>query len=241
MLGRRPQTGGDQQRAELGAVQRDGMRLVIQPRTADMGGWGMLQEFFFDRVPVEPGDGTQPPRHRGTCPALGFEFPSEAFDVGAAGGEQVQAAGAAPGGELAQVECVGLLARPRYPARNPARASRSGSVKAGWIVASAVDGVAVVIGHLPAGLEPGQLGLIRPQRSNGNPNVSRPPGSRYATRELAVQQREPGKCSIPADLVPIAWRSVAGVGMRRSAGSGSAGVGLVPATGVAGETAGSRG
>jgi hypothetical protein len=28
-------------------------------------------------------------------------------------------------------------------------------VKAGWIVASAVDGVAVVIGHLPAGLEPG--------------------------------------------------------------------------------------
>src|SRR5580698_10009439 len=101
--------------------------------------------------------------------------------------------------------------RPRNPARNPARASRSGSVKAGWIVASAVDGVAVVIGHLPAGLEPGQLGLIRPQRSNGNPNVSRPPGSRYATRELAVQQREPGKCSIPADLVPIAWRSVAGL------------------------------
>jgi hypothetical protein len=27
-------------------------------------------------------------------------------------------------------------------------------VKAGWIVASAVDGAAVVIGHLPAGLEP---------------------------------------------------------------------------------------
>jgi hypothetical protein len=30
----------------------------------------------------------------------------------------------------------------------------AGSVKAGWIVASAVDGAAVVIGHLPAGLEP---------------------------------------------------------------------------------------
>jgi hypothetical protein len=27
-------------------------------------------------------------------------------------------------------------------------------VKAGWIVASAVNGVAVVIGHLPAELEP---------------------------------------------------------------------------------------
>jgi hypothetical protein len=34
-------------------------------------------------------------------------------------------------------------------------------VKAGWIVASAVDGAAVVIGHLPAGLRPGRLG--RPQ------------------------------------------------------------------------------
>ena len=59
--------------------------------------------------------------------------------------------------------------RPRYPARNPARASRSGSVKAGWIVASAVDGPAVVIGHLPLGLEPGRLGQFRSQRLNGNP------------------------------------------------------------------------
>src|SRR5262245_50487742 len=38
---------------------------------------------------------------------------------------------------------------PRYPARNPARASRSGSVKTGWIVASAVDGAVVVIGVAP--------------------------------------------------------------------------------------------
>ena len=38
--------------------------------------------------------------------------------------------------------------------RYPARASRSASVKAGWLVASTVDGAAVVIGHLPAGLEP---------------------------------------------------------------------------------------
>src|SRR5690242_9734951 len=53
------------------------------------------------------------------------------------------------------------LVRPRYPARNPARARRSASVKAGWIVASAVDGAAVVIGHLPAGLEPGGLGQLR--------------------------------------------------------------------------------
>jgi hypothetical protein len=38
-------------------------------------------------------------------------------------------------------------------------ARHSASVKAGWIVASAVDGAAVVIGHVPAGLRPerGQL------------------------------------------------------------------------------------
>src|SRR5256885_14365937 len=51
--------------------------------------------------------------------------------------------------------------RPRYPARNPARANRSASVKAGWIVASAVDGAAVVIGHLPDELRPGKLGQQR--------------------------------------------------------------------------------
>src|SRR5579872_5176577 len=70
---------------------------------------------------------------------------------------------------------------PRYPARNPATASRSGSVKAGWIVASAVDGAAVVIGHLPAGLEPGRLGQFRPQQLKRRPTVSRPARSRYAT------------------------------------------------------------
>src|SRR5262249_53936219 len=44
---------------------------------------------------------------------------------------------------------------PRYPAGNAGAGSGWGSVKTGWIVASAVDGAAVVIGHLPAGLRPG--------------------------------------------------------------------------------------
>ena len=51
MFKRRPEPGGDQQRAELVAVKGDGMRLVIQSRTADVRGRGMLQELFFDRVP----------------------------------------------------------------------------------------------------------------------------------------------------------------------------------------------
>ena len=59
--------------------------------------------------------------------------------------------------------------RPRYPARNPARATRSASVKTGWIVTSAADGAAVLIGHLPARLETGSWAQSRPQRFNGNP------------------------------------------------------------------------
>src|SRR2546429_8269674 len=55
--------------------------------------------------------------------------------------------------------------RPRYPARKPARATRSASVKTGWIVASAADGAAVVMGHLPARLEPGRWASSGPSGS----------------------------------------------------------------------------
>jgi hypothetical protein len=30
------------------------MRLIVQAGPSDMRGWGMIQEFFFDRVAVEP-------------------------------------------------------------------------------------------------------------------------------------------------------------------------------------------
>jgi tetratricopeptide (TPR) repeat protein len=62
--------------------------------------------FLFDRVPIEPGDGAQPPGHDGTRPAPGFQIPGEALDVGAADGEQGKRPGAAPAGELAQVGSV---------------------------------------------------------------------------------------------------------------------------------------
>src|SRR5437867_4259232 len=73
------------------------------------------------------------------------------------------------------------LVRPRYPARNPARASRSASVNAGWIMMIAVDGVEMVIGHLPAGLEPGGLGQLRVPAIEQNLNVSRVSQSQHVT------------------------------------------------------------
>jgi len=88
MLGQRAEPGGDQQRAELVAVQRDGMRVIIHPD----GGHerrGVLEEVLFDGVLVEPGDGAQPPGDGGAGPAAGFQVAGEAFDVGTADGEQV--------------------------------------------------------------------------------------------------------------------------------------------------------
>src|SRR5260370_32977203 len=70
--------------------------------SADVGGRGILEEVFLDRVLAEPGDSAQPPGDGRAGPALEFEFPCEAFDVGAAGGEQGERAGRAPRGERTQ-------------------------------------------------------------------------------------------------------------------------------------------
>ncbi len=45
----------------------------------------------------------------------------EAFDIGAADGEQVQGAGAAPAGELAQVQRVGLASQAAVPGQEPSK------------------------------------------------------------------------------------------------------------------------
>jgi hypothetical protein len=75
-------------------------RLVVQSRSPDVGRRGVIQEFFPDCVPVEPGDGAPPPGDRGPCSSSCFQVPGEAFDVGAADGEQVLGTGAAPRGEF---------------------------------------------------------------------------------------------------------------------------------------------
>ena len=82
------------------------MGFVVHPRTADVSGRGMLEELFFDRVFVEPGNGAQPPGDGRAGAAAGFQLPGKAFDVDAADGEQAQGAGSAPAGELAQVQRV---------------------------------------------------------------------------------------------------------------------------------------
>ena len=57
MLAGQPEPGGDQRGAELVAVQAGGVRLVIQPGPADVGGRRVAEEFFLDGVAVETRDG----------------------------------------------------------------------------------------------------------------------------------------------------------------------------------------
>src|SRR5438132_14207445 len=79
----------------------------------------MVQELFLDRVPVEPGNGAQPPGDGGAGAPSGFQVPGEAFNVGAADGEQCQGVGAAPGGELAQVQRVRFTGQLSVPGQEP--------------------------------------------------------------------------------------------------------------------------
>jgi hypothetical protein len=53
--GGRAESCGNEDRAELVAVQRGGVRLVAGPGLQDMGGRGVLQESFPNRVLAEPG------------------------------------------------------------------------------------------------------------------------------------------------------------------------------------------
>jgi hypothetical protein len=84
-----------------------------------VSGRGMLEELFFDGVLAEPGDRAQPPSHGRASPAAGFEFPGKVFDVGAADGEQGKRPGAAPAGELAQVQRVRLAGQAAESGQEP--------------------------------------------------------------------------------------------------------------------------
>jgi hypothetical protein len=104
----RAEPGGDQERTEFVAVQSGGVGFVVQAGPANMRGGRVIEEFFLDRVPVEPGDGAQPPCDGGPGAAAGFQIAAEELDVGAAGLEQAELVLLAPAGELPQVQLIRL-------------------------------------------------------------------------------------------------------------------------------------
>jgi hypothetical protein len=91
----------------------------------------MLEEFFFDRIFVEPGDGAQPPGNGGAGAPFGFQVAGEAFDVGAADGEQMKGAAAAPDGELTQVQRVRLASQAPVAGQEPGEGEPFGVCEGG--------------------------------------------------------------------------------------------------------------
>jgi hypothetical protein len=119
VLGGRPESGSDEEGAELVAVQSGGVRFVVQPGTPHVRGRGALEEFFFDGVLIEPGDRAQPPGHGGASPAFRLKLAGEGLDVRAADREQRQRPALAPAGELAQVQGVGLAGQAAVSGQEP--------------------------------------------------------------------------------------------------------------------------
>src|SRR5215472_11015997 len=149
MPGRRAVPGSNQQRAEFVTVQPDCMGLIVQAGAADMRCRGVLAQVFLHRIPVEPGDGAQPPGDGGPGPAAGLQVTGETLDVGATGLEQAQAVLVAPTRVLAQVQLVGLAGQAAVAGQNPASASRSVLVNTGATGIRATDVVVVVMGTSP--------------------------------------------------------------------------------------------
>jgi hypothetical protein len=108
VLHRRAEPGGHQQCTKFVAVQAHRVGLVINARTADMGGGRVIEEFFFDGIAVEPGDGGQPPGDGGPGSATRFQVADETFDVSAPGTEKADVVLMAPAGVLTQIQLIGL-------------------------------------------------------------------------------------------------------------------------------------
>jgi hypothetical protein len=85
VIGRRIEVTADLDRVTVACEGR-----VVDPRPAGVGGRGVVEQVFLDRVLVQSGDGGQPAGDGRAGSSSGFEVAGEQLDVGAADGEQAQ-------------------------------------------------------------------------------------------------------------------------------------------------------
>ena len=88
------------------------------------------------------------------CPAHSLQIPGEALNVRAAHREQRHRPGAAPAGELAQVQRVRLPGQTAVPRQKPGEGHPFRIGEDGLDRNERSRWAAVIIGHLPARLEP---------------------------------------------------------------------------------------
>ena len=153
------------------------------PGSPDVRGRGMVQELFFDSVFAEAGDGGQPAGDGGAGTSSGFQLPGEAFDVGAVDGEQGQGTGAAPAGELAQVQCIGVAGQATVPGQEPGEGEPFG-VGEGRLDGSQGSGWGGSGHRAPPGrAETRRLGQRRVSAIKRNPKLN------FSSRSLHVTDR----------------------------------------------------
>jgi hypothetical protein len=137
---------------------------------APAGDWGSGNS----ALAISRGSRSTPPLRMGTaaaflacyCP-LHLSDPGKPSDPGITS-EFLPAKPGIQQGASRRSQGVGLAVRPRMPARYLVRANRSGSVKTGWIVASAADAAQRSSGNLPArGSDPGGWAACESQQLSG--------------------------------------------------------------------------
>ena len=127
------------------------MGLIVQAGTPHVGGRGVVQELFFDGAFVEPGDGGQPAvtvaPARPQLPA-----PGRSTRCRPGGPRTGAGSGAAPGGELAQVQCIGLTGQPAVPGQEPRKRKPFGVGEGGPHRGQGVHGARSSSTSRPAGI-----------------------------------------------------------------------------------------
>jgi hypothetical protein len=93
--------------------------LVVDARPTDVHGRGVLDDAFFFGVAVEPDDRAQPAGDRRPGLATVFEVAGEALDIDAVDVEQLMLVLPAPGGELAQIQGVGVTGEAAVGGQEP--------------------------------------------------------------------------------------------------------------------------
>ena len=76
--------------AQVVAVESDGVRFVVEARSADVDRWGVFDQAFLFGVAVEAGDRAEPTGDRGPGASASLQMAGEGLDVGAAGVEDRQ-------------------------------------------------------------------------------------------------------------------------------------------------------
>jgi hypothetical protein len=127
------QTGGHQDGAHLVAVETHDVGLIVDPRPADVDTRGSFDRPFFFGVTVEADDRAQPAGD--SCPRLAgvLQVAGEALDVDPADIEQAAAALQTPGGELAQIQRVGVAGVATIGGQEPGQRGQLGLRQRGFV------------------------------------------------------------------------------------------------------------